>query len=149
MAWIDDEIKRIKARDTQQEEDNQLQLHKAAVLRANASHLFSQLLDALGRDIAQFNLAFEGDSKKRRIAIVARCQGGVKLSGASREVLVSLDDSCQTLRYEPSSVGGLGGPPKTIELTVDEGDNVTFRDGTTATTVQRLLSTITADMNER
>ncbi len=43
MAWMDDEIKRIKARDTQQEADKQFELHKAAVLRANASHLFSEL----------------------------------------------------------------------------------------------------------
>ncbi len=149
MAWMDDEIKRIKAKDTQQEEDNQFELHKAAVLRANASRLFSELLEVLGRDIAQFNHAFEGDSRNRRIAIVASSHDAVKLCGANREVLVSLDDSYQTLRYEPSSVGVAGGPPKIIELTVDDGDNVTFKDGTTLSTAQRLLSTITADMNER
>ena len=148
MTWMDDEIKRIKARDAQQAEDKHVQAHKAEVLNAKAPRLFSELIEELGRDIEQFNHAFEQDFKKRTIGMVASSQGPVKMSGAKREVLVSLDESCQMLRYEPSGIGVVGGPPKNIELTVDEGDNVRFRDGSTTSIAQRLLSTITADMNE-
>lgn len=132
MSWIDDREQQYRTRQAGEDAKNQLQLHKADVVKAKARPTLDHLVEVVKAQVAEF-LEKAKDEPDRRVDFTAKPSGGFKLSRLSYpsvELECALNGAMLkvTQVYCPMQDAKPALTESYLRFEVDESDNVVIAD---------------------
>jgi hypothetical protein len=133
MSWIDDGEQEYRARMAKQQAQDQIQLHRAEVVRVKARDFLDELVKVVARDVADYSQRF-ADFPERRVQFNPKATGGFKLEkpnfpSASVECSLKGDHIEAAYEYRTSNMSEPKISTVRLRFEVDAADNLIVKAG--------------------
>jgi hypothetical protein len=126
--WLDKQEEAYRQRRDQQQLQDQVQIHRADVLKAKGRQYLDDLTAAVQRDVERYQQRFTGD-EERRTELHVKPSGGFKLTkptfpSASVEVSLDRDEIVASYSFRKNSSNSGDQRRETFKLYVESNDEL-------------------------